>query len=312
MLQNSLKMNEQKVLEEEIIRHQQAYLDNDTYLINKTYQEICLLYPPLRFMNVWYKKYNHLFESKEDFTQEYLRIFCKSLIAWKPRTSRRQSKFGGSGDFKNFFWSAISNNYINMIKAGSAAKRNQEQQCPICLKWVTPLAKHLLNDHTYLLWDKLSQMDLKIDTIKNCPFCKSYNAPKVTVCTHGFSDCYECHKELYKNKLCKHISSMHSAFLFEHFHNLYPDYLTLSDKPVSIYSEDDEGESRNIYDTLSADSRLESLMSLKLSDIQKHIIEKILNGHKFKYTQSLFKCPREKYEEELEDLKNKMSICGLE
>lgn len=312
----STKPVQQKVqhnLEQVIIAYQDACNKNQQINITKYYEEICRLYPPIKFINVWLKKYGHLFDTREDFTQDYLRVFCTSLLSWKPRSIRKESKYGGSGDFKNFFWSSLSNNYINMIKAESSAKRNQEKQCPICEQWVSPLSKHLIQKHSGLLYERIQQMGFSVSTLVTCPFCKSYKNPHYSECEHITSGCCDsCKMETSRQSLCKHFISMHSAYLFEHFHDLYPEHLTLPNKPSSIYHEDDNGETYDLYDRMPSNNHLDSLLSLSLTQVQQNIVDKILNGNNFKYSASVYKCNYDTYTKELEDLKNKMTLCGME
>ena len=70
----------QDKLELAIVNYQLAVEENDDKLTKKYYDVICEVYPPLDFLNVWYKKYKHLYETREDFTQEYLYVFLKNII----------------------------------------------------------------------------------------------------------------------------------------------------------------------------------------------------------------------------------------
>lgn len=295
------KLFEQSKIEEAIMEYQQALAANDNSGKSRLYQKICELYPVMNFMNVWMKKYEFLYDTKEDFEQDYLRIFCTSLAGWKPRHLRKESRYGGKGEFKNFFWQSLQNNYTNMVKAEASGKRNITTKCPICEDWCASLSTHLIRLHADILWDSLESLGYDIKTLTHCPFCQSFKNYKI---------------ETGSGKLARHILSMHSSYLFDAFKEIYPEYSTISSKPisVSIYQEE-KGESIEIYDKFIQSPNLDDLLAMNLSDTQKIIINKIFNGTAKKsgvnYNPLLYNCNVSEFKRELDDLKNKIYICGI-
>ena len=253
----------QELLEAAIIKYQGAIEQGNQRIVSNTYQEITTLYPALNFANHWSKKYSYLYDTYDDFIQDYLRIFCTSLASWQPKHLRKQSRYGGTGDFKNYFWSSLQHNYINMVKAEASGKRNIAVRCPICEKKSVALSTHLLQDHTHLLWDHLERLDIKLEEIDKCPFCASYKLSKRS-------------KELLDsdalvNKLKKHILSMHSNYLFDEFKEKYNDYSTISSRPVSVYFTNDQenDEVTDFYDKMAATPSINELYATNLSLVQK-------------------------------------------
>ena len=112
------------MLEELILKYQKAARENSSNDQEALFRRICDLYQPLSYIQKWYPKYQHLCDSEDDFKQDFMRVFCATLIAWKPRNERKVSRYGGKGDFKNFFWGALSHSYINGVKSEAAGKRN--------------------------------------------------------------------------------------------------------------------------------------------------------------------------------------------
>ena len=176
------KARTQENLEHAILKYQKSLTTNNNQLIDKCYKDICKLYPPLMHMQEWWNQYHYLYDSQEDFTQDYIRIFCNVLSNWKPRNVRKKSRYDGSGEFKNYFIGALQHNYINLVKADNAGKRNPSQKCPICEKWVNPLSTHILNHHSHILWDHLEATNIKLNEITHCPFCKSHKMPRTFEC----------------------------------------------------------------------------------------------------------------------------------
>lgn len=298
------------VLEEAILEYQSALRDQDSGRQTDAYERICRIYRPQDYIAKWYPHYKHLFDSEEDFRQDYMRVFCTTLAAWKPRHLRKPSRYGGKGHFQNFFWGALSHAYINGVKSEAAAKRNLSQRCPLCGDWCNPLSTHLLSHHSDLLWQHISEIGYDLKSLNGCPFCPSFKVPR-----RAESDTDGQYREKAEASLKKHLLSMHSSVLFEYFHDRYPDYVTVSAKPVSVYGSDSaSGDESNAYDGVTARPGMTELMALDLSDVQLRIIERVLNsgGPEAVTYHSDFGCSEEEFEEELDGLRDALVIAGLE
>lgn len=303
--------SEQLMLEAAIICYQEAIQKNDKQQIDKRYEQICKLYPVMNYIHVWMKRYLYLYDSSEDFAQDYLRIFCTSLVNWKPKHLRKESRYNGSGDFKNYFWSSLQNNYINMVKAENSGKRSIASKCPLCDEWCASLSTHLIQQHDEFLWDLMIKSGFIFDDLDKCPFCQSW---KISTKLASTID-----KAAIKEKLKRHILSMHSNYLFEHFKEEYPGYITgQSSKPSSIYvssgCEDDN--ELNMYDTIGRSGSVEDLYNSGLTETQEQIVFKILNDRGRNlcvvYDPNLYNCKEEEFQLELDDLKQKLFLCGID
>jgi len=299
-------------LELYIIKYQTAIKSGNKFTINDTYEQICSLYDPIHYSNYWWKKYGHLYEEREDFNQEYLRIFCKVLNEWRPREIRAESRYGGKGYFQNFFYGALSHHFTNLVKSLSSNKRNVATRCPICEQWCNTLSSHLREHHQELMWDYLKSHGRDVNTLTGCPFCKNYKTPKNFECAHSGETCNECIQNGLLDSIKKHLISKHSSFLFEHFHDLYPSHSTVSSKPMSIHYADEDGEDASIYDVMESDNKLENLMALDLTPVQHLILNRVLNGSSsIKYDAALYKCTQREFQKEFEGLKTAMMLCGI-
>jgi hypothetical protein len=86
-------------------------------------------------------------------------------------------------------------------------------------------------------------------------------------------------------------------------------------KPSSNYISDDSGESEiNVYDTVVHDDPISRLWSTNLSDVQRQILEMILisKSKKIIYQPEVYNCSVEEFEDNVDDLKHKLVICGIE
>lgn len=295
-------------LESEILAYQQSLVDKNTLSQESHFKNICEIYKPHEYIPKWYAHYKHLYDSPEDFEQDYMRVFCTTLAAWKPRHLRKPSRYGGKGHFQNFFWGALSHAYINGVKSEAAAKRNLQQQCPLCGEWCNPLSTHLLNNHMDLLWERLSEMGYSINELTGCPFCRSFKLPK----RQNLSDSE--YREKITSSLKKHISSMHSSVLFEAFHEKFPEHSTVSAKAVSVYIHDsDNEEDSNAYDGFESKPSVDNLMSLNLTPLQRLIIERILNeGLVHLSHDSSYECTEEEFHSALSGLQDALIIAGID
>ena len=304
----------QERLEDYITRYQLAYQSQDYSVANDVYDDIVALYQPLSFTNVWYDKVSHLYDSKDDFDSEYLDVFLKCLREWKPRHERQESKFNGKGEFKNYFWSALRYFFINAVKGEAICRKNTMRQCPICGKWCSPISTHLLKVHHELLWDHLATcgIDYKTLGVTGCPYCKTFKRPRRIECSP--EENYEQKLADFQNKAVqKHMLSVHSNILFERFHMLYPECVTLSSKPVSVNVSDDVEGEMSIYEMMPHDGKFNNLLSLSFSTVQEKLLRKIFQGAlDVKYDHKLYKCSQEEFENELNDLRSKMVISGFE
>jgi hypothetical protein len=300
-------------LEKAIIGYQQALEDNNSKLIELYYQEICNIYPPLDFVKIWFKKYKHFYDSREDFVQDYLYVFCKALRKWQPRDKRPESRYNGTGEFKNYFWSNLNNYYTNIVKFQAAGIRNIAVICPICNKHTQTLSTHLLNEHAHLLWEHLTMLGHNVDELTRCPLCRSHKIPQTVA-----PDFVEKEDGLFLTQnfaVKKHMLSKHSPLLFEKFNDLYPEHDTLNVKPVSNYMMDDSGENEiNVYETVTGDDKISSLWATNLSDIQRQILELIIvqKSKKIIYLPDVYNCSNEEFNVQLDDLRSKLVICGIE
>lgn len=289
----------QFLLEESVLKYQEAVNSKCTYAIEDCYKKITSYYNPLDFYSAWYDQYKYLFDSQEDFLADYLRVFATVLLGWKPRNKRKKSRYDGSGEFKNYFIGSLYHNYVNMIKADQAAKRNLTKQCPICDKWVNPISTHLISEHIELLWDFLYEMSIDVDSLNNCPFCSNFKINKNIT------------KDKITDLIKSHLASKHSGLLFNKFNELYPDISTISPKITSTCIEDNNDE-LDIYEvTEDTSSFVPKLFHLDLNPIQKSIIETVLNGEtNLIYKNDKYKCTKLEWDEAMESLKEIISIYG--
>ena len=292
----------QKSLEEAVLNYQSISKTGSKIDVDIAYKKITTLYNPLDFSNAWYDQYKYLFDSREDFESDYLRVFITVLLGWKPRSLRKKSRYDGSGEFKNYFIGSLYHNYINLVKSDQAAKRNITKQCPICLDWVNPISTHLIVEHSYLLWDALHEMDIDLESLSSCPLCTNFKISKS-------ADSRAKLIELLK----AHFISKHTSILFNRFNDLYPDVSTISPKVVSTYIEEGD-DMLDIYDVTEEKSNLlNKLYLLDLSDLQKNIIYQVLNGElNMTYKPEKYKCTKDEWEQALEKLKEAINICGYE
>jgi hypothetical protein len=318
---NSKDPGYQNRLETLILKYQKTLETQNTRLIDRAYKDICNVYPPQAHMTEWQNQYYYLYDSAEDFTQDYLRIFCNVLAAWKPRGSRKKSRYDGSGEFKNYFIGALQHNYINLVKADNAGKRNPVQKCPICEKWVNPLSTHLRNHHIFLLWEQLLNLGHDINHLESCPVCKAFKIPKTYPCLinkgencSGTNDHAECKKVGLDLALRKHMLSKHSSLLFNRFNEVYPNYQTVSPRALSVYTaEDEDGEEGCYYDKISDSNNMNNLLLMDLSHVEHLIMNNALNGiSKIKFDTNIYDCTIDEFNKALDSLKNKMSLVGLE
>lgn len=308
----------QEHLETAILRYQEALNGGNERMIDKAYKKICSIYPPHMHMQEWYGQYKYLFDSYEDFAQDYIRIFCNVLSNWKPRGVRKKSRYDGSGEFKNYFIGALQHNYINMVKADNAGKRNPSQKCPICSKWVNPLSTHVLNCHADLLWANLESKKMSVEVLQHCPFCKSHKMPKSFECLESCENkisgaCEDCKTKCRINAIKRHFLSKHSSMLFQIFNDLYPNYQTISPRALSVYMRDDEEEENCVYDQIQDENRVDDFLKLDMNEIETLIVENALSGNSIiKFDAKLYKCTIDEFNNALENIKTKLSLVGLE
>jgi hypothetical protein len=304
---------QQSDLEIYITKYQKAMQDDNRFDVNDFFKKICEIYEPSNYANYWWRKYGHLYEERDDFDQEYMRIFCRVLNEWRPREVRGESRYGGKGYFQNFFYGSLSHHFTNMVKSLSSNKRNVATRCPICEQWCNTLSTHLREHHAHLLWEHLELCGKSVEDMITCPFCKSYKSPKNIACSHSSQPCEDCWQTANVENIKKHLMSKHSNYLFERFHDMYPTHSTLSSKPMSIHFHDDENEESSLYDVVESNDNFNNLLSLELSGIQQKMISKVLNGAStVKYDASLYKCTQQEFQKEYEGLKNAMILCGIE
>ncbi len=306
----------QTQLEDAILRYQKALETNNQRAIDLYYNKICAIYPPNLHIQEWYNQYYYLYDSYDDFSIEYMKIFCNVLSNWQPRNLRKVSRYGGSGEFKNYFIGALHHNYINLVKADNAAKRNPSCKCPICDKFVSPLSTHLRKCHSDILWNHINNSGFDLETLAHCPFCKSFKTPRTIECTCETvkDDCEICKKNALKEAIKKHLLSKHSTLLFQKFNEMYPGYQTVSPRLMSVYNQDDnEGDENCTYDRIEDSNKINDLVNMNLSLIEEKIISNALSGKKkIVFSASVYRCTIDEFNTALNSLKNKMSLLGLE
>ena len=313
------KIATQENLERAILRYQDSLLSGNKWRIDRCYKEVCKLYPPYLHMQEWWSQYHYLYDSQEDFASDYIKIFCNVLSNWKPRNTRKVSRYGGSGEFKNYFIGALQHNYINLVKADNAGKRNPTQKCPVCEKWVNPLSTHILHHHADILWKHLIDTGIVLEEVERCPFCKSHKMPRSYECLENCEHkkdgaCVECIIVQRTAIIKKHILSKHSSMLFQKFNELFPDYQTVSPRALSVYlPEENDGDDVCYYDNIKDDNKIHSLLRISMSAVESKILQHILNGNsKLKFDPKLYDCTSTEFYNAVENIKNKMSLVGIE
>ena len=297
---------DQNHLESAILAYQHALSTGNSAEIADAYNAVSRIYPPLNFVNKWYRKYRHLYDTREDFIQEYLIKFCEVLAKWKPRDIRPQSKFGGSGNFMNYYWSALQKHYSNLVKRAAAGRRNTSCMCPICETWCISLSTHLRKSHEELLWDQMDAFGMPVEMLTRCPFCTSHKVPRTAPCSHQpRGACDDCLQTYGNQKLREHLLSAHSGLLFERFRDIYPNHITLSSRPASVYMFDDDGDDDfNLYDVVPDTGHLQSLLASTLTPVQKSILQRVIfqRATQVSYDADLYNCSPEEFAIEFENL----------
>ena len=296
-IKSNVNVVEEEYFEKKILEYQDSLENNNKTLSNEIFQKICDIYKPEKYIGTWQKQYQYLYDSPEDFKQEYMKIFIMTLKKWKPRALRGKSRYNGGGSFKNYFWGSLSHNFINMVKSvEGSAKRNISTRCPECDEWHNPISLHIIKKHASVLWNKLSADNINIHIISDCPFCQN--------------NIYKGKSDLNSNELLKkHILSKHLPLLFDAFSEKHPDFVHYTTKHFSVDIDSEDGAS--IYDiTPSSQTLISKLTNNDLSEIQKLMIDHILSkpNTAFSYNEKIFKCSELDFNDELEDLKDKIHI----
>jgi len=309
----------QEKLELAILEYQESLKVGNKYAIDRGYKNVCRIYSPTAHMQEWYNQYHYLYDSHEDFAQDYIRVFCNVLSNWKPRNARKISRYDGSGEFKNYFIGALQHNFINLVKSDNAGKRNPSQKCPICEKWVNPLSTHILNHHQNILWEHLESINVDLSVITHCPFCKSHKMPKTFECLETCLDkepggCKVCANYYRLTAIKKHFLSKHSSLLFQKFNILYPNYQTVSPRALSVYmAEDEDGEQNCYYDHIKDENKVSNLLQIGMSDLEGKILRQALSSHsQVKFDENVYNCSLDEFNIALNNIKDKMSLMGLE
>jgi hypothetical protein len=290
---------EQEYLECQIMKYQKAIEDQQFTYADEIYDKICKIYKPGQFISTWQRQYLYLYDSPEDFTQDYMRVFIQTLRKWKPKESRGVSRYNGTGSFKNYFWGSLTHNYVNLIKSvEGAAKRNTTMRCPECNEWHNPLSTHIIKCHPNLLWDKLRKTGVNVNELTTCPFCKN--------------NIYRGKSELPYNELIqKHILSKHLHMLFEAFNDKYPSVHSGSVKHTGIDIAPENEDSFTVYDVTPAPSSLlDKIMSSNLTPIQQLIIENIISKKNpvVKYSKKEYNCSEGDFNNAMDELQDKIVL----
>lgn len=290
----------QEFLEDKILEYQDALKKERYQKANDLYDKICKIYQPQKYIGIWGKKYSYLYDSYEDFVQDYMKIFISTIKKWKPKEERKKSRYNGEGTFKNYFWGSLAHSFINIVKAQEgASKRNITSRCPECEEWVSPLSTHIIKHHADILWEKLLKDGINVKEIRICPFCTN--------------SIYKGKSATSENELVqKHILSKHLYLLFDAFSDKHLSFSAASLKIASANTfVEHEGESCNIYDiTVSPMSVIDRLVSSGLSGTQQLILDNILSkkNPKIKYSKNLYKCSEDEFNEALEDIQDRVLL----
>lgn len=264
------------------------------------------LYQPLKYVNYWKNKYLHLCDNSiDDFIAEYMLCFVKACNFYKIKTTNNKCYFN------KYFFSVLSNYFINKMNNKSCHKRNPSSKCPICDEMVSPLNIHILKNH----FDFIDQ------------FLKTYNS---------YDKCPLCQEILSGKMLYKHIISKHSSSIYDYFNKCFPNYNTKIQDPAPpiglMNYKNDEIETLENIETFSLynneeNSYFDSILDGQdLSECQKTIkdifhyynISKLPSYqkicamcHEIRGNNSCpgnFKMTKNFYDREIKDLKNKISI----
>jgi hypothetical protein len=102
--------------------------------------------------------------------------------------------------------------------------------------------------------------------------------------------------------------------LFQKFNELFPDYQTVSPRALSVYlPEENDGDDVCYYDNIKDDNKIHSLLRISMSTVESKILQHILNGNsKLKFDPKLYDCTSTEFYNAVENIKNKMSLVGIE
>lgn len=202
---------QKKILNQCIDLAVEMYQNNNN---NNNFDLIVDLYEPKKYIKYWFNKYGNLADSNyEDFESEYMFCFVKACNKY------RENKKTDNDSFNSYFFSILSNHFINEMGRRSCNKRNPSVLCPLCGKDVAPLNIHILKEHQDFILKILNnnENDFK------CKFCGS----------------------LFDNNLdlCKHVASKHSSIVFDFFKKEFPNYnITIKDPspPIGLIRTNDD------------------------------------------------------------------------
>ena len=144
----------------------------------------------------------------------------------------------------------------------------------------------------------LKEIKIDVESLSSCPFCVNFKISKNSNASIV---------ELIKS----HFISKHTSLLFAKFNEIFPEISTISPKIVS--SRIDEGdEELDIYDvTEDEDNLINKLYISNLSDLEKNIIEQVLNGeNNLTYKEDKYKCTIEEWTNAVENLKETINMYG--
>jgi hypothetical protein len=131
--------------------------------------------------------------------------------------------------------------------------------------------------------------------------------------------CHTCKLKQRIQIIKKHLVSHHSTMLFNRFNELHPHHQTVSPRALSVYMPETNDDDENCYyDQIKDNSRIGDILQIEMSDLENQIIEKALSSPiKGKYINlefdaKLYNCSMEEFSNALENIKNKMSMIGME
>lgn len=185
-------------------------------------------------VKTWANSYLMFFDSYDDFWSLCREVFFESILSFKPMSARlrenlRKYEKGiisksdihpkGSGEFNSYFACCLSNELVNYYNSLQTQSRNPKVQCPICLETVSPLKKHLKQDHKEDIrryWNKRWGKDM--EDFDKCPLCKAE-----------------------VNDMFRHVVSRHADFVYEMLSLDIAQYATSKAYSLDFeYGEDDE------------------------------------------------------------------------
>ena len=74
-IKSNVNVVEEEYFEKKILEYQDSLENNNKTLSNEIFQKICDIYKPEKYIGTWQKQYQYLYDSPEDFKQEYIKLY---------------------------------------------------------------------------------------------------------------------------------------------------------------------------------------------------------------------------------------------